>query len=147
ALETVLALNQVGVAPLGDQFLKVVALSQVKTEAPEMISGSTFDLPPSGRIATKLFQLNFLRVNEFVPQITPLLSPGLANGVVPLDKANAALITDSISNLQRVEMLINELDRPIMQGLTPKFYTLRNGAKASDLVGKLRAMFQGPLQN
>ncbi|HYD85273.1 MAG TPA: secretin N-terminal domain-containing protein, partial [Opitutus sp.] len=147
ALETVLALNQVGVAPLGDQFLKVVALSQVKTEAPEMISGSTFDFPPSGRIATKLFQLNFLRVNEFIPQITPLLSPGVANGVVPLDKSNAALITDSISNLQRVEMLIEELDRPIMQGLTPKFYTLRNGAKASDLVGKLRAMFQGPLQN
>jgi general secretion pathway protein D len=147
ALETILALNQVGVAPLGDKFLKVVALSQVKTEAPEMISGSTFELPPSGRIATKLFQLNFLRVNEFIPQMTPLLSPGVANGVVPLDKANAALITDTISNLQRVELLINELDRPMMTGLTPKFYTLRNGAKASDIVNKLRAMFQGPLQN
>ncbi len=147
ALETVLALNQVGVAPLGDKFLKVVALSQVKTEAPEMISGSTFDYPPSGRIATKLFQLNFLRVNEFIPQMTPLLSPGVANGVVPLDKANAALITDSISNLQRVELLINELDKPIMTGLTPKFYTLRNGAKASDVVNKIRAMFVGPLQN
>ncbi len=147
ALETILSLNQVGVAPLGERFLKVVALSQVKTEAPEMITGSTFALPPSGRIATKLFQLAFLRVNEFIPQLTPLLSPGVANGVVPLDKANAALITDTISNLQRVELLIEELDRPIMQGLTPKFYTLRNGAKASDLVGKLRAMFQGPLQN
>ena len=147
ALETILALNQVGVAPLGDKFLKVVALSQVKTEAPEMISSSTFELPPSGRIATKLFQLNFLRVNEFIPQMTPLLSPGVANGVVPLDKANAALITDTISNLQRVELLINELDKPVMTGLTPKFYTLRNGAKASDIVNKLRAMFQGPLQN
>ncbi len=147
ALETVLALNQVGVAPLGDKFLKVVALSQVKTEAPEMLSGSTLNLPASGRIATKLFTLDFLRVNEFIPQITPLLSPGVANGVVPLDKSNAALITDSISNLQRVELLIRELDRPVMTGLTPKFYTLRNGAKASDIVNKLRAMFQGPLQN
>lgn len=147
ALETVLALNQVGVAPLGDKFLKVVALSQVKTEAPEMITGSTLSLPPSGRIATKLFQLQFLRVNEFIPQMTPLLSPGVANGVVPLDKANAALITDSISNLQRVELLINELDKPVMTGLTPKFYTLRNGAKASDVVNKIRAMFVGPLQN
>ncbi len=147
ALETVLALNQVGVAPLGDKFLKVVALSQVKTEAPEMLMGSTFEFPPSGRIATKLFQLQFLRVNEFIPQMTPLLSPGVANGVVPLDKANAALITDSISNLQRVELLINELDKPVMTGLTPKFYTLRNGAKASDVVNKIRAMFVGPLQN
>jgi general secretion pathway protein D len=145
ALETVLALNQVGVAPMGDKFLKVVALSQVKTEAPEMIMGSTLDMPASGRVATKLFQLNFLRVNEFIPQIMPILSPGIANGVVPLDKANAALITDSVSNLQRVEQLIEQLDAPTMAGLTPKFYALHN-AKASDLVGKIRGMFQGPLQ-
>jgi len=145
ALETILALNQVGVAPLGDKFLKVVALSQVKTEAPEMISGSTLDQPPSGRIATKLFQLNFLRVTEFVPQITQLMSPGVANGIVVLDKANAALITDSMSNLQRVETLLQQLDAPMMTGLTPKFYPLHN-AKASDVVNKLRSMFQGPLQ-
>ncbi|MEO7699258.1 MAG: secretin N-terminal domain-containing protein [Opitutus sp.] len=145
ALETILGLNQVGVAPLGDKFLKVVALSQVKTEAPQMITGSTLDLPASGRIATKLFQLNFLRVNEFVPQITQMMSPGVANGIVVLEKANAALITDSISNLQRVEMLLQQLDAPMMTGLTPKFYPLHN-AKASDVVNKLRAMFQGPLQ-
>jgi general secretion pathway protein D len=147
ALETVLALNQIGVAPLGDKFLKVVALSQVKTEAPEMITGSTLDLPPSGRIATKVFQLRFLRVNEFVPQIQPLMTPGVANGIVPLDKANAAMITDTVSNLQRVEQLLQQIDQPTMAGLTPKFYTLQNGAKASDVVAKLRAMFQGPLQN
>jgi len=147
ALETVLALNQIGVAPLGDKFLKVVALSQVKTEAPEMITGSALDLPPSGRIATKVFQLRFLRVNEFVPQIQPLMSPGVANGIVPLDKANAAMITDTVTNLQRVEQLLQQIDQPTMAGLTPKFYTLQNGAKASDVVAKLRAMFQGPLQN
>jgi general secretion pathway protein D len=146
ALETVLTLNQVGVAPMGDKFLKVIALSQVKTEAPEMILGSTFDQPPSGRIATKLFQLEFLRVNEFIPQITPLMTPGVANGIVPLDKANAALITDTVANLQRVEGLLRQLDKPLMSGLTPRFYPLQNGAKASDIVGKLRAMFTGPLQ-
>ena len=145
ALETLLALNGVGVAPLGDKFLKVVALTQVKNEAPELIEGSTLALPASGRIATKLFQFDFLRASEFIPQITPLMSPGIANGIVTLDKANAALITDSISNLQRVENLLRLLDRPSSHGLTPKFYTLHNGAKASDLVNRLRTMFQGPL--
>ena len=147
ALETLLSLNGVGVAPLGDKFLKVVALAQVKNEAPEMIEGSTLGLPASGRVATKLFQFEFLRASEFIPQITPLMSPGIANGVVVLDKANAALITDTVSNLQRVENLLRLLDRPSTAGLTPKFYSLHNGAKASDLVNKLRAMFQGPLQN
>jgi general secretion pathway protein D len=147
ALETLLSLNGVGVAPLGDKFLKVVPLAQVKNEAPEMIEGSTLALPPSGRIATKLFQFEFLRASEFIPQIAPLMSAGIANGVVTLDKANAALITDSVSNLQRVENLLRLLDRPSANGLKPKFYTLQNGAKASDLVNKLRNMFQGPLAN
>ena len=147
ALETLLSLNGVAVTPLGEKFLKVVALASIKNEAPEMIEGSTLGLAPSGRIATKLFQFEFLRATEFIPQILPLMSTGIANGVVTLDKANAALITDSISNLQRVENLIRLLDHPIAAGLTPKFYTLHNGAKASDLVSRLRAMFQGPLQN
>ena len=147
ALETLLALNGVGVAPLGEKFLKIVALTQVKSEAPEMIEGSTLGLPPSGQVATKLFQFEFLRVTEFVPQITPLLSSGIANGVVTLEKANAVLITDSISNLQRFENLLRLLDRPSSSGLTPKFYTLHNGAKASDVVSRLRTMFTGPLQS
>ena len=71
AIETLLVLSQIGVAPLGDKFLKVVALSQLKNEAPEMITGSTLALTPSGHIATKVFQFNFLRASELMPQIGP----------------------------------------------------------------------------
>ena len=146
AIETLLALNQIGVAPLGDRFLKVVALAQAKTEAPEMIAGSSFDQPASGKIATKVFQFDFLRVNEFVPQLQGLLTPGVGGGVVILEKTNAALITDSVSNLQRIENLIKTLDRPATSGLNPKFYPLKS-AKASDLVNKLRSVLSGTLQN
>jgi general secretion pathway protein D len=145
AIETLLALNQIGVAPLGDRFLKVVALAQAKTEAPEMITGSAFDQPASGKIATKVFQFDFLRVNEFMPQLQGLLTPGVGGGVVVLDKTNAALVTDSVSNLQRIENLIKTLDRPATTGLTPKFYPLKS-AKASDLVNKLRTILSGTLQ-
>ncbi len=146
AIETLLALNQIGVAPLGDRFLKVVALAQAKTEAPEMITGSALDQPASGKIATKVFQFDFLRVSEFMPQLQGLLTPGVGGGVVVLDKTNAALVTDSVSNLQRIENLIKTLDRPATSGLTPKFYQLKS-AKASDLVNKLRTILSGTLQN
>ncbi len=146
ALQTLLSLNQIGIAPQGDRFLKVVALAAVKTEAPEMIEGSTLTQSASGKIATKIFQLDFLRVNEFMPQIQGLLTAGVGGGVVILEKANAALITDTVSNLQRVETLLKSLDRPATAGLTPKFYAL-HFAKASDLVNKLRTILQGALQN
>src|SRR6185295_8593166 len=60
ALETLLTLNGIAISPLDDKFLKVTPLTSAKSEAPELIEGSTLGLPPSGRIASKVFQLNFL---------------------------------------------------------------------------------------
>lgn len=144
AIETLLGMNGIGIAPLGDNFIKIVPLGNVRIEAPEFIEGSTLGMPPSGRIASKIFTLEFLRVTEFLPQLASLLNPQLG-GPVLFDKANAALVTDSISTLQRIEALIRQLDRPIVAGLEPKFYTLQF-AKASDLVNKLRTVLQGSIQ-
>ncbi len=146
AIETVLALNGIGIAPLGERFLKVVNLNMVKQEAPEMITGSAFERPASGKVATKVFQLEFLRVGEFVPMIQTGILNAFYGGPVQLQNANAVLITDSISNLQRIETLLKQLDRPITAGMKPKFYTVRN-VKASELVNKLRTILQGTLQN
>lgn len=146
AIQTVLALNGVGVSPLGEKFLKVVNLQMVKQEAPEMINGTTLDRPASGAAASKIFQLDFLRVAEFLPMIQQgILNPFYGAPVV-LQNANAALITDSVSNLQRVELLLQQLDRPVTAGMKPRFYQLRNGAKASDVVNKLRTILTGTLQ-
>ena len=147
ALETILALNQVSVSPMGERFLKVTPLSTAKSEAPEMITGSSLDLPPSGKIVTKIFELNFLRVTEFVPQILTFMTPGIGSGVVQLEKSNVVLITDSLENIQRIERLLEVVDKPRKDSLTPKFYSLHNGAKATDLVTKIHAMLSGPAQN
>jgi len=144
ALETVLALNNISVAPQGDKFLVVTLLQTARSYAPEMITGSAFDQPASGKTATKLFQLEFLRVNDVMT-----LSQGILNqqylGFVPLLTANAALVTDSVSNLQRFELLLRSIDRPVSSGMTPKFYPLSN-AKAADIVTRLHSIFTGTLQ-
>jgi general secretion pathway protein D len=144
ALETILELNGVSVSPMGTRFLKVTPLSQAKSEAPEMIMGSTLDLPASGRIVTKIFELNFLRVSEFVPQILTFMTPNIGNGIVSLEKANVIMVTDSLENVQRIERLLVEVDTPRESGLEPKFYSLHNGAKASDVVQKIHTMLTGP---
>ncbi len=147
ALETILELNGVSVSPMGERFLKVTALSQAKSEAPEMIIGSSLDLPPSGKIATKIFELTFLRTSEFVPQIQSFMTPGIGGGLVPLEKANVVMVTDSLENIQKIERLLQAVDQPRQSTLTPKFYALRNGAKASDVVSKIHSMLTGPAAN
>ncbi|HTB81474.1 MAG TPA: secretin N-terminal domain-containing protein [Opitutaceae bacterium] len=145
ALETLLGLHGIGVVALDDKFVKVIPLPQASREAPEMITGSTLDMPPSGRIAAKIFQLQFLSVNEIIPPIQQIMSPGVASPPVLFQNANAALIVDSVSNLQRIELLLQKVDQPLAANLSPRFYPVHN-AQASDLVNKLHALFQGPLQ-
>ena len=144
AIETSLAINGIGISPLGEKFIKVVNLQQVRQEAPEMLTGSAFDQPASGKAATKLFQLEFARATEIQPLLAGMLN-ALYGGPIILQNANALLITDSISNLQRVEVLMQTVDKPNMAGMKPKFYPLRD-AKASDLVTKLRGILTGTLQ-
>src|SRR5205085_5721340 len=99
-------LNNVAIAPLGERFLKVVNKNAVKQEAPEFITGSAFDRPPTGKVATKLFQLEFMRVAEFMQMAGAGILDPFYGAPVQLANANAVVITDSISNLQRIEMLL-----------------------------------------
>lgn len=144
ALETLLSMNGIALSPLGERFLKVVPFNFIRSESPEFIEGTTLDLPPSGRIATKLFNLDFLRVAEFVPQISSLSNQALQAAPVVFEKSNSFLITDTISTLQRIENLIATLDHPSAAGFSVKAYPIVN-AKASDLVNKLRTLLSGPL--
>jgi general secretion pathway protein D len=146
AVETLLNLNGIALTPLGTRFLKATPLSLAKSEAPEFIEGSTLGMTPSGRVASKLFQLSFLRIGEFMPQMQSLMNPAAGSPPIVFEKTNAALITDSISNLQRIETLVSKLDQPMLNGLQPKFYPL-SYAKASEVVNKIRTLFSGPLQS
>jgi general secretion pathway protein D len=142
-LESLLTLNGIAVTPLGDKFLKVTPLNLARTEAPELIEGSTLDLPPSGRLAAKLYEFHFLRVSEFAPLITTLLNPGAASPPILFEKANAMLLTDTVSNLQRIETLVAKVDQPALTGIAPKFYKVVNSS-ASALATKIRTLLAGP---
>jgi general secretion pathway protein D len=140
AIETVLALNNIGVAPQGDRFLIVTNLQLTPRNAPEMITGSSFDQPPSGKIAVKVFQLQFIPVQFFTQILQNITTQGLGQALVPLQSSNAVMVTETVSNLQRIEALVQQLDKPATTGLKASFKQLRNGAKASDVVQKIRTM-------
>jgi len=145
ALVSVLALNNIGVVEMGEKYLKIVELAnKTRTEAPELLTESTLGLPASGKVASKIFSLQNLKAQEFVPQLNTLLNVQLG-GAILFNNTNAFLVTDSISNLQRVEQLLLSLDRPASTDFSPKFYPL-HFAKASDLASRVKQMLQNPAQ-
>jgi general secretion pathway protein D len=141
AIETLLNLNGIAVIQQGDKFLKVVPNLVAKAESPTLLTGSTLALPPSGRIATKIYTLKHANAQEFITQIISSLNTTLASPPVYFGRNNAFLITDSITNLQKIENLVAQLDRPQLDLVVTKSYTLKN-AMATDLVNKLTAMLR-----
>jgi general secretion pathway protein D len=142
-LETLLSLNGCAVIAQGDKFLKVVPNAVARTETPALIAGSTLELAPSGRVGAKIFHLNFIPATEFLTQLASTLNSTLGAAPIVFNRTNSILITDSISNLQRIEGILKELDRPKLD-FGSKVYTLEH-ANAADVVRKLTTLLSGPL--
>jgi general secretion pathway protein D len=143
AIETLLSLNGVAVIQQGDKFLKVVPNLTAKAESPSLLTGSTLTLAPSGRVASKIFTLKHANGQEVVAQIAGMLNTTLATPPVFFSRNNAVLVTDSIANLQKIETLLTQLDKPQLDVIVTKIYSLKH-AMAVDLVNKLTALLRTP---
>jgi general secretion pathway protein D len=149
AIESLLSINGIGVAPLGDKFVKVVPIANIRTEAPELVVRTLIGEPPSGKVVSKLFRLIYLDSATFQTQIQPFLSPGFGT-IIPFQNSNAVIVTDTVSNLQRLEYVVSEVDKPSRLNIETKFYTLMYataseiGAQINTLIETARSGFGTP---
>lgn len=146
AIETLLTLNGVAVIQQGDKFLKVVPNSVAKAESPTLLSESALSLPASGRVASKIFLLKHANGQEVVVQIQGMLNSTLGTPPVFFGRNNAILVTDSIMNLQKIETVLAQLDRPQLDVIATKLYNLKH-AMATDMVNKLTTLLRTPAAN
>lgn len=133
AIESLLSINGIGLTPLGDKFIKVVPLAQVQQEAPELVVGSLREVAASGRIVSKLFRLQYLDPQQFQQQLGAFLSLGK---VATFQNSNTVIVTDTISNLQRVELLLVEIDKRL--NIETKFYQIQY-ANAEEIAQAIRS--------
>lgn len=142
AVESILQMNGVAVINMGDKFIKVVNTPNAGRENAELINGSVLALPPSNKVATKIFQLEFLTPQNIQAQVTQMLTSG-SGQIMAFANSNFFQVTDTIANLQRVETLVNALDHPLTNlKIQPRFISLKY-ATASDLVQRVQALVTG----
>ncbi len=144
AIESLLSINGITVVPLGEYFLKVIPAAQTQQHAPELIMDPALSLSPSGRVVSRLFRLEFLQIEEFAARIQPILTPQIGT-MIPFEKANSLLVTETVSNLQRIETILAAVDRPIAAALETRFFSIRH-AQAQDVAARLTNLIQGALQ-
>ena len=145
ALESLLSLNSIMLTDMGGRFMKAVPATSVNSHVPKMLMGSTLDLPPSQQIYAKLFKFDYLQVEVTSgTTVTPLLSQN--SSVVIFQKSNAMLITDALINLQRIERLVSEMDKPQEIREEIKFIKL-NYIQATEMQQRIENLIQGPLKS
>ncbi|MCD8481936.1 MAG: hypothetical protein LR015_04210 [Verrucomicrobia bacterium] len=143
AIVSLLALNGIAITEVGERFLKAVPANIITTQVPPVWEGTTLGAAPSQKIFEKIFELEFLSAPEALPLLQPFMSQG---SPIAFEKSNLLLITDALINLQRMERLLQVLDRPSpMRNIKMMFFQLRH-TSSQDVLRRLQQMQQGPLR-
>lgn len=143
ALESLLSLNGIMLSDMGGRFLKAVPATNPSTQVPNMIIGTTLDQPGSQQIYAKLFKLEYLVADATTTAlVAPLLSAN--NNLTLFPKSNAFLITDTLMNLQRVESILKDADKPQEIREMIEFIKLEF-IQAKDMESQLNALIEGSL--
>ena len=145
ALESLLTLNGIMLTDMGGRFMKAVPATNVNSHVPVMLDGSTLGRTPSQKIYAKLFKFEYLQAEQANgTTITPLLSQNASSVVFP--KSNALLITDALINLQRIEKIVQQMDKPQTIREEIQFIKL-NYIQASEMQQRIDNLVQGPLKH
>jgi general secretion pathway protein D len=112
AIQTVLTMYNIALLPVGDKFLKVVPVGDVRRRAIE----TAFDEPANGVVlvtgglVSQMVQLKYITLDEVKGSIDTFKR---AEGQVQLfERTNSILITDTSENVNRMLEIIRFLDQP-----------------------------------
>jgi type II secretory pathway component GspD/PulD (secretin) len=113
---------------------------------PIWIEGPASVFEPSQKIYMKLFKLNYAQAKDIVTHLTPFKTE--VGQLVLLENANSILVTDALLNLQRMERLLENMDRAIStEELGTKFFVWpTKHAGARELESKMKTMIEGSLK-
>src|ERR1017187_3273549 len=136
ALDSVLAINGIAAIPLGDKFLKVVQITTAKQEGLPVGKVTA----PADSLGPQIIPLRFADAAEVITVLQPYLHP--YGQLVPLQKSNSILISETAANLKQMMEIVAYVDQPSMLRMEMRSYVLAH-AKSADVMARLTAIIQG----
>ena len=109
ALESLLAMNGIGITKIDSQFFKAVPASGMNVHVPIWLDVPAVSLPASQRIYVKFFKLDYMPVDKMREILNPFATPTVSS-LLTFPSANSIMITDCLVNLQRMEKIIDRID-------------------------------------
>jgi general secretion pathway protein D len=141
ALESLLAVNGVALVPAGPGTVRAVPAARAANEAPEFITGEVASLPASQRVVTRMFRPSKVSVAQAETVLRDLSTPG-SSKVQTLASAGTLLVTDSLTNIQRMDRILNLIEKES----AVKTIELK-AARGSDLAREFKSLQTGALRD
>jgi general secretion pathway protein D len=138
AIESVLAMYGVGLVPMGDKFIKVVQIGAARSMGmPTSLGAIDKDLEETDKLVSRIIELKHLEITEGQGVIQNLLHP--YGKIVPLERINCLLITDTAMNLKRIDEILAMIDQPVEVREELRIFSIVH-AKASEIQTKIEAI-------
>ncbi len=127
ALENLLALNGIFLTSIDERFVKAVPAASISTRSPTIIDA----IPEAPGVGSeqyfgKVFNFDYLSSNEALQQVRPLLSRGNRSSIVNLSRSNALMVVDTLTNLRRIQDLIDRIDSAPTTRFEVLFFPVEN---------------------
>lgn len=138
AIDTVLAMNNVTLIPMGEKFLKVVQTSAARQEGMALkLNMPDQAFPEADQLISQVVVLKYIEIAEATPIIQSLLH-GYGK-IQALERTNSLLITDTTANMRLILEILEYLDQPVEAKVETRIYTIRF-AKASEIASRLNEL-------
>jgi general secretion pathway protein D len=138
----VLALNGIAVVNVGDKFVKVVPTANAGQVGAAFSKDKVDQLPDLGQFVTHVVQTTYVKPTELVPALTPFASPGLANGILPIDPSQILVLRDYSENVKRMLEMVKRIDVSVPSEFISEVIPIKY-ALASDIASALNSVSSG----
>jgi type II secretion system protein D len=128
AIEMVLEMNEVHLEPYGEKFIRAVPRGNASKEAPKLVNDETLGV--SGKVVSMIIRLNFISYEEALKILQEVATTKAK--LQGIERNNSILVTDTELNIQRMLMLVKQIDIESKPTEEVKIYQIKN-ASASDI--------------
>jgi len=141
AIETLLAMHEIGLITVGERFIQVVPIRQARRTSLEIREDTAETLVHgrTGELVSQLIQLSHVTIAEATKAIDPLRHE--FGTIHPFERTNALLVTDSAVNIQRMLQVLRIIDQPAETREDSNIIQIRY-ARATEIKAKLEELIR-----
>ena len=138
AMDSLLAMNNLALVPLGSRFYRVVQNDKAPSEGlviqKDIPAGGH---PESDALVSQLVALKYLEMEDAVNIVQAMLH-GYGK-VQRFDRINSLLVTETSANLKRIYDILEMVDQPTETRIETRVYEIQH-AKAADIAARLNEL-------